>query len=333
VPFLVITGTFHLVGRTPAGNPSGFAPDGDSVQFRPTDQSLLERLTRVGRPYRLTSIGSTQLRFEGIDALELHFDGSHQPRPLADRARDFLTGELDLNPVPYQAPAKIRVRPPVERDATPGYILSRALEVTGRPVAFAFAAVPPAPAGSEVFLRAGLLRQSLNYHSLDRGKSYPLFYDTLFADLRTVLVKAATTARQARRGLWGSDRSRSGLVVRSQTDLEQNGVIFPKLFLRLTEYLRRQGGDLSEFLPWLEFHEGASAETADDELHPLRGRARRVCEHDQTAVSARAARLRERQECEHGYGALARRLTAGNREGGPDGPTMLYYEREPREGA
>jgi hypothetical protein len=104
VPFLVITGTFHLVGRTPAGNPSGFAPDGDSVQFRPTDHSLLERLTRVGRPYRLTSIGSTQLRFEGIDALELHFDGSLEPRPLADRARDFLTGELALNPVPYKHP-------------------------------------------------------------------------------------------------------------------------------------------------------------------------------------------------------------------------------------
>ena len=144
------------------------------------------------------------------------------------------------------------MRPPVERDATPGYILSRSLEVTGRPVAFAFAAAPPAPAGSEVFLRAGLLRQSLNYRSLDRGQSYPLFYDTLFADLRTVLAKAATTARQARRGLWRSDRSRSGLLVRSQTDLEQNGVIFPKVFRRLTEYLRRQGRDLSEFLPWLE---------------------------------------------------------------------------------
>jgi hypothetical protein len=104
VPFLVITGTFHLVGRTPAGDPPGCEPDGDSVQFRPTDQSLLERLTRVGRRYRLTSIGSTQLRFEGIDALELHFDGSHQPRPLADRARDFLTGELDLNRLPTKPP-------------------------------------------------------------------------------------------------------------------------------------------------------------------------------------------------------------------------------------
>jgi hypothetical protein len=252
VPFLVITGTFHLVGRTPAGNPSGFEPDGDSVQFRPTDHTLLDRLTRVGRPYRLTSIGSTQLRFEGIDALELHFNGSHQPRPLADRARDLITGALDLNPIPYQAPANIRVRPPVERDATAGYILSRSLEVTGRTVAFAFGAAPPAPAGADVYLRARLLRQSLNYRSLERGQSYPLFYDTLFADLRTVLAKAATTARQVRRGLWRSDRSRSGLVVRGQTDLEQNGVIFPKLFRRLTEYLRREDGDLSEFLPWLE---------------------------------------------------------------------------------
>jgi hypothetical protein len=103
-----------------------------------------------------------------------------------------------------------------------------------------------------VYLRARLLRQSLNYRSLERGQSYPLFYDTLFADLRTVLAKAATTARQVRRGLWRSDRSRSGLVVRGQTDLEQNGVIFPKLFRRLTEYLRREDGDLSEFLPWLE---------------------------------------------------------------------------------
>jgi hypothetical protein len=70
--------------------------------------------------------------------------------------------------------------------------------------------------------------------------------------LRTVLAQAVTTARQARRGVWRSDRSRSGLLVRDQTDLEQNGVIFPKLFRRLTEYLRRRGGDLSEFLPWLE---------------------------------------------------------------------------------
>ena len=37
MPFIVIQGTFHLVGRTQAGNPSGFEPDGDSIQFKPTN--------------------------------------------------------------------------------------------------------------------------------------------------------------------------------------------------------------------------------------------------------------------------------------------------------
>ena len=83
LPFILIQGTFHLVGRTQAGNPTGFEPDGDSIQFKPTNPQLLNQLDQPGRPYRLTAIGSMQLRFEGIDALELHFDGlAHCTHPL-----------------------------------------------------------------------------------------------------------------------------------------------------------------------------------------------------------------------------------------------------------
>jgi hypothetical protein len=127
--------------------PTGFQPDGDSVHFKPANPTLLDRLKHVGRPYRLTAIGSTQLRFEGIDALELHFGGTHQPRPLADQARDHLTGQLGLNPVPYAPPEHITVKPPVARDAVAGFILSRALEVNGRPVSFAFEGDPPTQDG------------------------------------------------------------------------------------------------------------------------------------------------------------------------------------------
>jgi endonuclease YncB( thermonuclease family) len=251
MPFILIQGTFHLVGRTQAGNPTGFQPDGDSVQFRPATPALLDRLDQPGRPYRLTLVGSTQLRLEGIDALELHFDSTHQPRPLADQARDFLTGKLGLNPVPYRPPGNIQVKPPVLKDATPGFIVSRALEINGRPIAFAFTSTPPAADGSEVFLRASLLRRSLNYRSLAAGQAYPLFYDTLFADLRAVLAQAATGARQAGQGLWPQDRSRAGLAVTAQADLEQQGVVFPKLFRRLSEYLAQRQGDLQGFLAWL----------------------------------------------------------------------------------
>jgi hypothetical protein len=165
MPFFVIEGTYHLVGRTNAGNPSGFEPDGDSMQFKPNNPALIDNLRRTGAPARLTSIGSTQLRFEGIDALELHFGGSFQPRPLAYDARDFLTGKLHMNPVLYSGPGLTRVKPPVLHDATSGFILSRALEEHGRPVSFAFVGSPPVADGSQLELDAALLRKSLNYTS------------------------------------------------------------------------------------------------------------------------------------------------------------------------
>lgn len=207
MPFVLIQGTFHLCGQSRQGHPTGFQPDGDSMQFKPHDPDLLDRLQRTDKPYRLTSIGSTQLRFEGIDALELHFEGHHQPRPLADAARDSLTGLLGMSPVAYQPPDQLTVLAPAARDAIRGYILSHSLEAHGRPVAFAFAGEPTKPDGSSITLGKSLLKRSLNYKSLELGQAYPLFYDTLFASLRTAFTEAAQTARAAELGIWRDDRT------------------------------------------------------------------------------------------------------------------------------
>ena len=212
---------------------------------------LLDRLERTADAYRLTSIGSTQLRFEGIDALELHFEGHHQPRPLADDSRDYLTGLLGMNPVPYKAPQNVTVKPPAAHDGTRGYILSRALEAHGRPVSFAFAGDPAGNDGDTVTLRAPLLRKSLNYKSLASGNSYPLYYDTLFAALRSTFTSAAERARAARKGLWQDDLSTKGLAASGGADLDAYGVVFPKLYRRLTSYFDGDGSDLANFLPWL----------------------------------------------------------------------------------
>jgi hypothetical protein len=67
MPFFVIQGTYHLVNRTASGTPTGFEPDGDSIHFRPANPALLDRLRVLARPYRLTAIGSVQLRLEGLD--------------------------------------------------------------------------------------------------------------------------------------------------------------------------------------------------------------------------------------------------------------------------
>lgn len=251
MPFTLISGTFHLVGTTRNGKPSGFEPDGDSIQFKPSNARLLDQLPRNGSAYRLTAIGSTQLRFEGIDALELHFAGTHQPRPLADDARDFLTGALGLNPVPYTPPANLRVKPPVDRDATACYILSRSLEAHGRPVAFAYAGHAPQADGSEINLTSAMLRRSLNFKALASGFVYPLYYDTLFADLRATFTSAAIAARDAKKGIWARDASSTGLVLGDRAQLEVDGVVFPKLFRRAIEYLDEHPNNPAGFPGWL----------------------------------------------------------------------------------
>jgi hypothetical protein len=97
-----------------------------------------------------------------------------------------------------------------------------------------------------------LLRRSLNYRTLLNGHAYPLFYDTLFADLRSALTTAADNARSAGKHLWPRDRSQDGLTVADQADLEQDGAMFPKLFRRLTEFFTEPHAGLADFLDWLQ---------------------------------------------------------------------------------
>lgn len=61
-------------------------------------------------------------------------------------------------------------------DGAEGYILSRALDVHGRPVSFVDLGTPSRPDGSTVTLDAALLRKSPNFKALLAGEAYPLFY-------------------------------------------------------------------------------------------------------------------------------------------------------------
>ncbi len=257
MPFTLVRGSFHLTNLNSAGKPIGFEPDGDSIQFKPDNPELLKRLKVLRASPRLTKIGSVQLRFEGMDALELHYSPpggaiTHQPRPLADAARDFLIKQLHLAPVQYAPPDYLRVQPPAQKDGARGYILARSLEVYGRPVSFAFAGKPPAADGARVALNVTLLKKSVNYKSLLNGQAYPLFYDSLFRELRAALAAAARAARQAKRGLWKKDVTQTGIALNDQSDLEARGVIFPKLFRRLSEYLATGTTRLAGFTDFLE---------------------------------------------------------------------------------
>ncbi len=206
MPLLLIKGTFR---------PGTGVPDGDTVRFAPDDPDLLFRLARQGRPPRLNN-GTVPLRYEGIDAMER---GARQPESSDATARN-------LEHLGLSGPD----------DEGRGHIFSRLLDTNGRVVAFVAAGDTSEADGSDVFFDTARLRTSVNHRLLDGGDAYPLFYDTLFQDLRGELAQVAAAARAATRGVWANDATNSGVTWGGGASLSTLPPLFPKLWRRLEDY-------------------------------------------------------------------------------------------------
>jgi hypothetical protein len=236
MPFTLIRGTYHV---------QGYEPDGDSVRFGADNEQNWQKLAGT---VQLNARGHAQLRLEGIDTLETHFKGEHQPMGLAQKALDFLLHELGIAAAVFDP---LMLNTVEAEDATPGYIVSREAEKFGRPIAFAFAGAPPEADGSSLFLTPARLRDSLNFKSVSEGLAYPTYYSGLFPDLRAELTTATRAARLAQREIWAVDRTNVGFAVPDLAAITDQHVILPKLFRRLVEFLRG-GGTLDRFKAFLE---------------------------------------------------------------------------------
>jgi hypothetical protein len=237
MPFILIKGTYHI---------EGYKPDGDSIRFQADDEANWAKLE--GPPVDLNSRRHAQLRLEAIDTLETHYLGTHQPLTLGTKALDFLLHGLGITGAQWDV---LRTITTEANDGTEGYILSRTIEQNRRPVAFAFAGAPSAADGSSVFLDVDLLRQSLNYQSIEAGLAYPTYYEGLFFDLRDALSEASNRARQGNLEIWAEDRTNTGFAVENLESISEEHVILPKLFRRLAEYLEG-GGPVFGFKEFLE---------------------------------------------------------------------------------
>lgn len=208
MPFVLIQGTFE---------PTSGIPDGDSVRFSADDDTLFDKLD--GRT-EFKSGGQVQLRYEGIDALE---KAAIQPfsSNATERNIEFLGGS---------------------EAGLPGYILSSHADGNGRPVCFVFTGKPPKWDNSERGdeLKADLLRESLNYKLLQSGYVYPMFYETLYKELRDEMVTATQEARAKKVGIWSADRSTKGLSLDIPPKLSELPPIFPKLWRRLESFYQRR---------------------------------------------------------------------------------------------
>ena len=243
MPFVLVQGTFRILNKS---------PDGDSLKFKAKKKSNWNKLG--GRKVRLTKTkNEAQLRFEAIDALETHYRvGSagnslnlHQPSTLADAATDEMLKLAGFKSVQW-GPTRGRVVG-VAKDGLEGYILAREAERFGRPVAFVYGGKASEADGSQVFLDAARLRQSINFKLLKAGLAYPTYYEGLFADLRAAMTAAAQDARNAKRGIWDKDKTTAGFKVTGLESITKDNVILPKLFRRLAAYIHEVGKPLSQF--------------------------------------------------------------------------------------
>ncbi|MHC4394503.1 MAG: hypothetical protein ACYS1A_02495 [Planctomycetota bacterium] len=251
--YKIIKGSFGLCyqGKRHVGS----RPDGDSMWFKPDRPELLRGLG--GRNADFNGGDFVQLRFEGIDALELHYPGSdHQHLDAAVAARNFLLNKVGFD-VEYAPNNKIEtsVRSSVP-ESVRGYILSRNIDPFGRPVAFVFTGSISQQDGNDIFLDTHWMDESLNAKLMQEGHVYPAYYRSrsgtggLPWDIRERLTALADNAWMHDKNMWFVDKSRSNPRIRNKTELMELA-IWPKLYRRLAKYFRANHNSLAGFETWL----------------------------------------------------------------------------------
>jgi endonuclease YncB( thermonuclease family) len=266
--YTLIKGTFVIFypNTAPSGQPK---PDGDTIKFIPDQPDLLGTLTRVpGICIDLGADWKISVRFEGIDALELHFGASggdyRQELGLAVQARDRMLDLLQFgNPQFVQANPNdcpitdksvfAAIDPPPHAQAN-GYILARDVDVNGRVIAFVFPGDPPQPDGSSITVDAAMVATSINATLLSEGLAYPTLYSSMPPDLRPVFANLTQQARAGNLGVWASATMtpdpNSAVMLNDVCSL-QPLVIWPKLFRRLVSFFTTGNNDLNQFDAWL----------------------------------------------------------------------------------
>lgn len=184
---LALHGKFVIIGKE---------PDGDSVRFVPDTPEHFDQLHRA-HLIRPAHDDSVQLRFEGIDAPELHYGSDAQP--LGKEARDLLLKLIGFEQVTYSArpnSTSVTSSTPTEVGA---YIISQAADVHGRPISYALRDdAAKLTNNTWVHVNNALLEKTLNVQMVDAGQAYYLGY-TSAATAHRRYISGAERGRRVRR--------------------------------------------------------------------------------------------------------------------------------------
>ena len=230
----------------------GYEPDGDSVRFIADDLDLYQHLYRHYRIKPSKRDGSVQLRFEGVDATELHYGSAAQP--LGKEASDNLLSWMGFENIEYKSDRSTMVES-ANPDFIRGAILSQAAEANGRPVSYILLDADIPKGGDWIKVDVNLLKKTLNFRLLDTGMAYYTVYTSMPNKHRQFFREVAMSARNHKKGVWDIDTT-SEFKLDDQESIGPGGqCILPKLFRRCTDYLKdvEKGfkGNLADWLIWI----------------------------------------------------------------------------------
>ncbi|GLX97700.1 hypothetical protein Hesp01_56500 [Herbidospora sp. NBRC 101105] len=245
--YTLLRGNFVI--RYPDLPRQGPEPDGDTIKFLPDTPALIEALPRPSGTSPDLNRRGISVRLEAVDALETHFEETHQRLDWARAARDRLLALLGFTGVEFfdDLPNKVRR---ADQDTTRGYVLSNGVDANGRLIAFVYGGTTETPDGAPVFLTPALADESANRVLLAEGLVYPAYYATLPAELRDHLAGVSRAARPDA-GLWPVADGHPGRPARVTADSLDETVIWPKLFRRLVPYFAAGFPDFGQFDTWL----------------------------------------------------------------------------------
>jgi len=229
----------------------GKEPDGDSVRFVADTPELYRQLARSHR-IKLAGDGSVQLRFEGVDAPELHYGTAAQP--LGGLVRDRLLAEIGCTDVRFAERPPYRVDTCGPVGGVRAAILSTGAEANGRPVSYVVVGsddeLPVDGAWTE--MDPALLDRTLNAWLLREGLAYYTGYTSTPVVHRDQLRGLARAARDKPAEVWVRDAT-AEFTLDTQDSIGPDGqLVLPKLFRRCTDYLKAVGqGFMGNLTDWM----------------------------------------------------------------------------------
>jgi len=239
------------------------SPDGDTIAFAMDEAHRGEWVwpdEDTGRFPRFNKQFQTSIRFEAIDALELHYGitgvypvvNVHQPLDLAREARDRMLRICGFDLTRVTETGNLVLKDP-DKQKMPATIAYREIDPYGRVVAFVFVEDMEFKVDDNhptVFLTPAQMERSINIQLLKEGLVYPTFYGGLYPELREPLVKFTKQARKNKLGLWKRNLMTFKSSRKPELSEVENIVIMPKIFRRLSTHIARNGA-LSNFKGYL----------------------------------------------------------------------------------